>query len=355
MRDSVRRTILSASMITAFLTVWCGSAAANQITSATVSATCNGYTISVSGGNLDTQGVNFAVNYSITVTPDNGSPFNVSDTIPVSADGNLNFSASVTKAAGPLSGNFSLSGTATLVDSAGDTFNSVDISFSPNPLACESSPPPQCAETSSNSSNFNGTPIHGGSYIWFNSNFTASGIPSTGATITFTSSTISMPGLNADFAVPNAQITFSPSASCASTTFDSITNTWMTTVPLSGSDEIFLSGLALPVPAGFSGTVKGAVIWNGTFSSNVPGVSVKWKWGAAVYSTFSADYNALAVKATHQNACGITNGDHAGTPEGTDTSSGEPFKKFVIGGARGGGGSNFTGSWSGTTAVQLCP
>jgi len=87
----------------------------------------------------------------------------------------------------------------------------------------------------------------------------------------------------------------------------------------------------------------------------VPGVSVKWKWGAAVYSTFSADYNALAVKATHQNACGITNGDHAGTPEGTDTSSGEPFKKFVIGGARGGGGSNFTGSWSGTTAVQLCP
>jgi hypothetical protein len=33
------------------------------------------------------------------------------------------------------------------------------------------------------------------------------------------------------------------------------------------------------------------------------------------------------------------NSDHAGTPEN--------FKEFVIGGARGGGGSNWTGSWSG--------
>ena len=73
----------------------------------------------------------------------------------------------------------------------------------------------------------------------------------------------------------------------------------MATVPISGSDENFVSGLALPVP-GFSGTVKGAVIWNGTFSSSAQGVSVKWKWGAAVYSTFSTDYNALAVKATHK-------------------------------------------------------
>ena len=128
----------------------------------------------------------------------------------------------------------------------------------------------------------------------------------------------------------------------------------MTTIPVSGSDEIFLDGLAFPIPAGFSGTVGGSVVWQGSFSSSVPGVSVQWKWGAAVYSNFTTDYNVLAVKASHQNACGLDASDHAGTPEGTDPSTGELFKAFVIGGATGGGGSNFTGSWSGTQAVAVC-
>jgi hypothetical protein len=72
------------------------------------------------------------------------------------------------------------------------------------------------------------------------------GIPGTGATLSLTNSTIS---LRADqsytFQVPNAQITFSPSASCATTTFDSTSNTWITTVPLAGADDIFLAGLAI--------------------------------------------------------------------------------------------------------------
>jgi len=241
------------------------------------------------------------------------------------------------------------------VDSAGNTYNSVAINFSPNPLTCPaSSGPPPCASPSSNSSNFNGRRINGGTYIWFNANFTASGVPSTGATINFTGSTIVLGDTGQTLSAPNAQITFSPSASCASTTFDSITNTGMTTVPVSGSDEIFLDGLAFPVPAGFSSTIGGSVVWNGNFSSNVPGISVQWKWGAAVYTHFTTDYNALAVKASHQNACGVSNSDHAGTPEGTDSSTGESFKGFVIGGARGGGGSNFTGSWTGTVAVHVC-
>lgn len=48
-----------------------------------------------------------------------------------------------------------------------------------------------CSVESTNAGNFNGTAISGTSYIWFNANFTASGIPSTGATLTFTNSTIS--------------------------------------------------------------------------------------------------------------------------------------------------------------------
>jgi hypothetical protein len=94
------------------------------------------------------------------------------------------------------------------------------------------------------------------------------------------------------------------------------------------------------------------VSWEGTFSTNgTSGVSIQWKWGAAVYSTFTTDYNALAVKSGHQTACGQKNGDHAGTPEGINNSD-QPWKQFVLGGARGGGGSNWTGSWSSTQHVS---
>lgn len=210
----------------------------------------------------------------------------------------------------------------------------------------------------SNASNFNGTPIQSGNFIWFNANFSARGIPTTGATISFTNSSIT---LTADqtytVSVPNAQVKFDPSAVCSSTTFDTGSNTWTTTVPVAGSDEIFLSGVAFPVPAGFAlagGRVQGPVVWQGSFTSDTAGLSVSWKWGAAVYTNFTTDYNALGVKPTHQQTCLYQNGDHAGTPEGVDTGSGRLFKSFVVGGARGGGGSNWTGSWSGTQGVSVC-
>lgn len=361
MQEKLVRFFTAFGFVLVYLLFGARPASANQVNSATVLPKCDGYTITVSGQNLDTAGVTWTVNYTILVTTSGGSTFTISDSIPVFPNANRNFNATVTKAAGPATTAISLSGTATLVDSAGTTFNTVDIMFTPSYLDCSSGgTPPPCAAQSSNTSNFNGTSISGGHYIWFNANFTASGVPSSGATVTFTNSTIHF---TADqeytLAVPNAQITFSPSASCATTSFDSITNTWMTTVPVSGNDEIFLSGLAFPVPASFanaSGKVSGDVTWSGTFGSSTSGISMHWKWGAAVYTTFTTDYNALGVKPTHSNSCSYNNSDHAGTPEGTDSRSGKPFKDFVIGGARGGGGSNFTGSWSGTvSASPVCP
>jgi len=56
----------------------------------------------------------------------------------------------------------------------------------------------------------------------------------------------------------------------------------------------------------------------------------------------------LNVKPTHQNACNVNNGDHAGTPENP------AYQQCVTGGATGGGGSNFTGSWSGTVSASPC-
>ena len=142
-------------------------------------------------------------------------------------------------------------------------------------------------------------------------------------------------------------IVFSPSASCATTSFNSSTNTWTTTVPISGSDEIFLTGLALPVPLGLqSGGISPN--WCGIFSASVPGIHVQWQWGAAVYTCFPPDLNMLNVKPTHQNACNVNNGDHAGTPENP------AYRQCVTGGATGGGGSNFTGSNSGTVTASPC-
>jgi hypothetical protein len=215
--------------------------------------------------------------------------------------------------------------------------------------AAQSSCPP-----STNISNFNGTPIQPGNFIWFNANFTASGIPSTGATISFTASTVTFTADQPyNVNVPDAKITFSPTATCAVTSFDTALNTWTTTVPLAGSDEIFLAGVAFPVPLNFS-RVNGPVTWQGTFGADTAGISVAWKWGAAIYTTFSTDYNVLGIKPTHTRACLYLNSDHAGTPEGIDPNSGQLFKTFVVGGARGGGGSNWTGSWSGTAGVSVC-
>jgi hypothetical protein len=245
-----------------------------------------------------------------------------------------------------LNGTLSFSGTVSLNGS-----NTIGINFSPTSLTCGATPAQTYAGQSTNLSNFNGTPVNSGDWIWLNANFTATGIPTTGAIITLTSSTIS--GVENAFAVPNARIYFSPSATCSSTTFNPMTNTWMTTVPISGDDEILLSGLAVPVPS--SGMQGGAnVSWTGTFGSDVPGVSIAWKWGAAAYSSFTTDYNALAVKAGHQTACGQGKADHAGVPEGVNNDN-QPWKQFVIGGTRGGGGSNWTGSWSGTQSVSPLP
>jgi hypothetical protein len=213
-----------------------------------------------------------------------------------------------------------------------------------------------CATTSSITSNFNGTSISPSNYIWFNANLNASGIQN-GSTIFITNSTIniiSAGGTSYTVAVPNATITFSSSATCASTTFSG--GQWVTTVPVSGSDEIFLSGLLIKVmDITNSSTVDlkaSTVTWTGDFSTNTSGLNFNWKWGAAVYKAdanvvaAAANPNQIGVKPTHTNACGYKGSDHAGTPMN--------LKKSVIGGARGGGGSNFTGSFSGTQSVAPC-
>jgi hypothetical protein len=144
--------------------------------------------------------------------------------------------------------------------------------------------------------------VPAGAYLWFNANFKASNVPSSGVTIDFTNGKFSFTpgGVSYSLVVSNANITFSPSATCLSTTFAA--NTWMTTVPVFGDDEIFLSGLAWPIPSGGLAGGANPVNFSGTDSSttSAPGLSIQMEWSAAAYSSFTTNYNMLEVKAGHQ-------------------------------------------------------
>jgi len=187
-------------------------------------------------------------------------------------------------------------------------------------------------------SSFNATPVAVDSTVWFSSVLKVSGLHLDTTVIRVDGGTITAPDFTVQ--VPNAVVTLSPLALNAVTTFDSASNTWYTTAPSTGlNGNIFLAGVALPVSAGLPGG-ETPVTWQANFASEATGLNVSWKWSAAVYTHFGANPNALGVRAS-DGLLGI--GHSAGTPEN--------FTRYVTGGARGTGGSNYTGSYSSTQST----
>ncbi len=152
-----------------------------------------------------------------------------------------------------------------------------------------------CTASSRIETSFNSTPIAEGNIIWFSSAMRADGLGSAAATVFLNDSTINFAanGTNYSLAVPAATITFDPGATAGTTAFDG--NRWVTIVPGGHSGKAFLSGLAFPVPAGGLPGGISSVTWSAAFSTDTPGVTAQWNWGAAVYTRSAADYNALAV------------------------------------------------------------
>ena len=209
--------------------------------------------------------------------------------------------------------------------------------------------------TSAITSNFNGTAIAGGDFVWFNGVVKVNGLSASPTTVFVTHATITFTANGKTYllTVPDSEITFSTSTTLATANFEVLSTEigsplgWDTDLPFSGlAGNDFFAGLTFRVPAsGLPGGIKN-VTWQATFSSARSGLTVNWQWGAAVFTNFSTNYNSLGVKPVDDNkASQYKNSDHAGTPE--------DFKLFVIGGARGGGGSNFTGSYSGTGSCAL--
>lgn len=209
-----------------------------------------------------------------------------------------------------------------------------------------------CTTEKSITSDFNGTPIPGNDFIWFTSVVKVSGLPSQPTWLSFRNQQITFTanGKQYNLSVPDAELEIDSSASSAITWFSDSQWAWQTTSPANVSGNIFLSALLFHVPSGGLPGGINPVTWSGEFifPPNTS-LNLNWQWAAAVYSPFNWnwEYNSLGVKPVDDNHVGpFYNSDHAGTPE--------YIESYVVGGARGGGGSNFTGSLSSTLSVQ-CP
>jgi hypothetical protein len=143
------------------------------------------------------------------------------------------------------------------------------------------------------------------------------------------------------YALPNGQIVFNPATSTPTTVVNA-DGSWTTTVNPSFNSDIFFDGQAIPVDSNLENGGHGNTGSTLSFSTNSSdsSLSFQWQWSAAVYTSWPG--NAAAnIEPVHAKL-------QAGAPQNT------AVEADLIQGPRGGGGSNFTGSWSGT-GQGTCP
>lgn len=213
--------------------------------------------------------------------------------------------------------------------------------------------------SSSITAGFNAFKIPSGDVIWFAAVLQLTGpkpnstdLDAQGLHIHFVHQTLNFSesgGVTFSKYLPDAIVEFDKTATSATTTFGTINNTWVTVVPLNYTGDVFLSGYSYYV--GSSGISGGThVTWSGEFLSSECAFQFNWKFAAAVYTQFAGSqaaphYSGVGVKPVDDNKLSAyKNSDHAGTPE--------KFTAYLAQGAMGGGGSNYTGSYSGTVAVS---
>jgi hypothetical protein len=175
----------------------------------------------------------------------------------------------------------------------------------------------------------------------------------TKTTLEFTGVTFTAGPGGTQYGMPDGLLIFDPSAPATpTTTFDPTfgTNGRWTTIfnPNNLSDEMFFVGNAILVDSNISRGGQANVSY--TLSSTDPSFSYNWQWSAAVFTYWpvtnasqpDTGNNGAQIQPYH----GGSGGYHAGTPLNTKV------QQSLIQGPRGGGGSNFTGSWSATAGAS---
>ena len=226
---------------------------------------------------------------------------------------------------------------------AGDCVNTQDVVVTVLPILDIT-----CTMNGSITTNFTNTAIPAGRYIWFSSVLDRGSFSGITGNVKFyiTNSKISFTANNQQYVlnVPDAQVSFESLVLSATTEFAN--NTWITTVPRGYTNYVFMTGLAYQVPVNFPGSISN-ITWTADIGVNKTGVAISWKWAAAVYTSFG-DHSALQIKPLGgllQNP--YLNNDKAGAPQN--------FKTFLVSGAKGSGGTNYTGNYSGTSNIACTP
>ena len=180
--------------------------------------------------------------------------------------------------------------------------------------------------------------------VWINMHIgTPSGVPTNVVTtVQFTGVSFVLNGVT--YGLPDGFLIFDPSApAIPSTTYNPAfapNGSWTTTLnPSNLSDEIFFDGQAVPVDSNITGGGTANITY--TTESTDNDLAFSWQWSAAVY-TYWPGNNQANILAYHGG------GLHAGTPQNPQV------QQSLIQGPRGGGGSNYTGSWS-ATGNGACP
>ena len=321
-------------------------ASAHQLLSAKATANCQGYTLKAVAVGL-TIGKTYTVDYNFTITCNGGTPINV--------PGTLTFIATGTTTTVTTSGTFSglagkcvVKGTAVL-ESDTEMVRIIIINGGASatlncgtPFVCTI--PPSGTQISGGPVSWNHFNTQGSNdVVWINAHIgKPSGIPTNEATtVQFTGVTFVLNGHT--YPLPDGFLIFEPLAPATPTTsFDSTYlphGRWVTTLnPNNLFDEIFFDGQAVSVDSNISG--GGTATLNYTTKSTDNNLAFSWQWSAAVY-TYWPGNNQAEILPYHQTL-------HAGTPLNP------AVQQSLIQGPRGGGGSNYTGSWSGT-GNGACP
>jgi hypothetical protein len=344
----LRKCLAATGLVFGLLTMFATPAMAHILTGASATANCTGYSLTVNATDL-TVGTTYTIDYSLTVTCGSGSPVKFPGTTTFKATASTE---TVTTAGGTftgLTGDCVVTGSATLT-SSGSTVSTSKKDFTINNVtgpATLSCPAPACVIPPSDSAipgspvSWNGFTAPAGSVVWVNAHITStSGVPTnTTTTVNFTG--VSLKVNTTTYALPNGQIKFVPGTTTPTTVVNP-DGSWTTTVSPTTTD-IFFDGQAIPVDSnlenGGHGNTSSTLSF--TTSSADTNFDFQWQWGAAVY-TYWPGNAAANIEPVQEN------GLQPGAPQ-NKTVQGD-----LIQGPRGGGGSNFTGSWSGT-GTGSCP
>jgi hypothetical protein len=188
---------------------------------------------------------------------------------------------------------------------------------------------------------WNGFKASAGSVVWINAHISGAGNVPTNTITTVDFTNVTLVVNTQSYALPNGKIVFDPAVSTPTTVVNA-DGSWTTTVSPTFNNDIFFVGQAIPVDTNLQNGGGGNTGSTLSFSTNSSdnALTFNWQWGAAVYTSWPGNANAL-IEPVHA-------AQQAGAPLNP------AVQATLIQGPRGGGGSNFTGSWSGTGQGR-CP